>query len=140
MPVGQPVAQPCYVIWYEPVSLPKSTVLVFSDPELYNSICDFCRCMQNVVINERFHVVRTLCDSCRTIVSHHEPNQCPGGSQDCETFRYVDEVGESPPSAAGATRPRRANAAEAPAAPCRGPESRTGRAEAAAVVARRRSP
>lgn len=79
--------------WWAPIALPKDTSLIFSDPDLYAAICDFCRGLSNVEVDEKGRVVRTLCDSCRSAVSRHASSRCPGGSRACEGTRYVDEVG-----------------------------------------------
>ncbi len=95
---------PEVVVWWTPVSLPKSTTLVFSDPDLYLVICDFCRFMQNLLVDEKGRVVRTFCESCRALLSRHEVNHCTGGTSQCETFRYVDEVGAVAPLCRGCHR------------------------------------
>ena len=89
------------VYWYSPVTIPRASTLIFGDPDLYAVICDFCRCMMNLVV-ENGRVVRTLCDSCRTVVSRHESNHCPNVSGDiCNVYRFVDEVGAVAPLCRG---------------------------------------
>jgi len=82
------------VYWYPaPVTIPKATKIIFDTPELYGSICDFCRSMMNLVVAEDDRVIQTLCERCRVVVGRHESNHCAGGTEDCELYRYVDAVG-----------------------------------------------
>jgi hypothetical protein len=95
------VGPPAEVYWWTPVSIPKSTALIFHDPVLYAAICDFCRNMENFAVDDKNRVVRTLCNSCRTVMSQHELNRCQGAYAACKGARYVDEVGTIAPLCRG---------------------------------------
>ncbi len=88
---------PMVIVWWPSVTIPKCTTVIFNDTTLYGMICDFCRTLQNIEINERGAVTRTLCDSCRIIVGRYELNACRGVFDGCELTRYVDEVGALAP-------------------------------------------
>jgi hypothetical protein len=94
-------ATPTVVHWYAPLPLPKSTVLIFNDNDLYEAICDFCRCLQNVEVSDTGRITRTICDSCRIVISRHPSSCCTGGTPECVSVRYVDEVGAAAPLCRG---------------------------------------
>jgi hypothetical protein len=93
------------IVWWGPVVLPKSTTFVFSEADLYDAICESCRSMTNVVVDERTgRVLRTFCDSCRVVLSRHGYNRCQEASPECEKFRFVDEIGTVAPLCRGCHR------------------------------------
>ncbi len=96
---------PPNVVWWGNIVLPKSTAFVFSEVDLYNTICESCRSMTNVVVDQHTgRVLRTFCDSCRIVLSRHGYNHCQARTAECEVFRFVDEVGTIAPLCRGCHR------------------------------------
>jgi len=81
------------VQWWPEQVLPPAASLLWGDPELYASLCDFCQSMQNIEYNDDGRMTRVICDSCCTIVGRYELNHCTGGYDACEKFRFVDPLG-----------------------------------------------
>lgn len=74
-------------IWYKAPEIPACTKRVFNTPETYNILCDFCRCMQNIVAVDG-KITQAVCPSCRVKLGNLDVNRCA-----CGTPRYVDAVG-----------------------------------------------
>jgi len=64
-------------------------------PDLHEHICTFCINGYNVIVTNG-RVTQLLCKRCRSMVSNNVES-CPGISDDCAGFRYVDAVGRVAP-------------------------------------------
>ena len=95
--VAEQEMPPPMVFWYPQVNLPKPTVAIFGDEELFPKLCDFCRTLQNLVFKPEGGLAQTLCLSCRTVVGLHPVNHCQGGHAVCETLRFVGPIGDVAP-------------------------------------------
>jgi hypothetical protein len=87
-----PVLEKVY-IYSTHIELPAAAKAVFDNFGLYITLCDFCRCMKNVVVEQDGKVSRVFCDSCRSVISNHSSSECSGGCSECKRSRFVDPVG-----------------------------------------------
>ena len=88
--------QPPIIVWHSPVYyIPEPVMRIFNTPKLYNSLCDYCRCMENVAYKNGW-LTEFLCSSCRIKISRND-EECSGYSSKCKKFRFVDPLGNIAP-------------------------------------------